>query len=271
MKLKCPFLPLGLEDEVSIARELNTIGFGFISFSPPRGLITRVMEGWNKFLSIPYEQRISWRCGDPADWDDGYVPRQKGESCPGCGECALQDDKHFFHYRPHLTALLDHKHVDFGDRVEWIDDLNTLFTFCRDAFHEVTMRLDAHYPEFDFAARFKSTVAESRHVLRLLSYNRQMLPGELLGKYHIDRNFGTIQVHETHPALVLTLPDRRINYVPKPGKALVFTGGKAAAITNSRLSGIRHGVVVPDSFKPEPVQKPRQSIVFFAHIYPEIA
>ena len=106
-------------------------------------------------------------------------------------------------------------------------------------------------------------------MVRLLSYSNELKPGQQLGKAHIDRNFGTLQVFESHPALVLEFSEERVNYRPIPGKALAFTGGKAEQYTRSALRGVKHSIEVPLDFAlpTEENPKPRQSIVFFAHIY----
>lgn len=268
-----PLLPITwLEEQEPIALALNRRGYGYISFIPPSGLIEKVMRGWNEFLKLPLEVRMRWRLGDPKDYDDGYVSR-----CQGCEGCTLPydgkmyDNKHFFHYRPHLFALLDHQRVDYSGQLSWLEDMHSLYEFCRDAFLKALCELDLDYPEFGFAERFSSHRARVRRVIRLLSYNEPMRPGQELGKAHVDRNFGTIQVYESHPALVLNLPEGKLNYAPRENQALMFTGAKAHALTNGRLRGINHAIVVPDDFVPQSTVVPRQSIVFFGHIFPETA
>lgn len=273
--LTSPLLPLGLEEHQPIAYALAERGYGYLQFIPPRDLIDRVMQGWNTFLALPWEERMKWRCGNPADWDDGYVPRTPEKHCPGCDGCAspyggtAHDNKHFFHYRPYLPALLEHVHVDYFGHVEWLLAMQTMYKFCQHAFCGALLELDSYDSGFCFAERFLSLTATNRHVLRLLSYNEPMLPGQVLGKAHVDRNFGTIQVYESHPALVLNLPQGRLNYVPKQNQALMFTGAKAATLTDRRLPAINHAVIVPNDFVPQAEVVPRQSIVFFGHIYPE--
>lgn len=269
-KLAEPLLPLGLQVPETIVHALNTRGYGFIPFVPPPGLIDKVLRGWNDFLKLPHTTRMKWQCGNDKDYDDGYVSRCKG--CEGCAvqqAGAPQDNKHFFHYRPYLVALLEHKHVDFAQQLSWLEDLHKLYEFCRSHFLKVLEQLDSDYREFDFAKRFDALVANTQHVVRLLSYNEPMRPGQLLGKAHNDRNFGTIQVFETHPALVLNLPGGKHNYIPREGQALVFTGDKAVALTHGKLHAVNHAVIVPDDFVQEGSVTSRQSIVFFGHINQE--
>ncbi|MDP3962460.1 MAG: hypothetical protein Q8Q03_01160 [bacterium] len=243
-------------ENLSSSEQLVVKGYGFIGFTPPGNLVTRVMNGWRKYLQVPRAERLQWRVGDPRDWDDGYVAREGGE----------YDQKDFFHYRPHLYALLDHAGVDYGEHLEWLCDLDRLWEYCRMSFQKIVFQLNTILPDYDLYRRFQSPVARSRHVIRLLSYNNDLQPGKLLGKAHVDRNFGTFQIFETHPALSLEIGSERISYRPKPGQVLVFTGGKAELLTEGKLKGVKHVITVPDDFIAKKGEA-RQSIVFFAHVY----
>lgn len=239
----------------TIAQSLRDEGYGFIRFTPPDDLIPSVMDGWRRYLQIPKKERLKWQVGNPRDWDDGYVGREGGE----------HDHKDFFHYRPHLYALLENAEVDYTAHANWLMDMDRLWYYCHQRFQQVVRELDEALPGFSFTKRFFSPVARSRHVVRLLSYNRDLQPGVQLGKSHVDRNFGTFQVFETHPALVLELSGEQVNYHPKHDHVLVFTGGKAEVLTDGKLKGIKHVVIVPQDIVKKG-NEPRQSIVFFAHV-----
>ncbi|MDB5259324.1 MAG: hypothetical protein JWO73_532 [Candidatus Taylorbacteria bacterium] len=236
-----------------VAAALARQGYSFASFEPPSGLMEKVMSGWSKYLALPTEEREKWRVGDPKDWDDGYVYRERSD-----------DKKHFFHFRPYLFALLEHAGADYSAHIKWLEDLDALWHFSHQRFYEVLVGLDCEVPGYGFAHKFMSPAPRSKHVIRLLSYENAMTPGMQLGKPHIDRNFGTFQLHETHPALVLEFPDP-VDYKPIAGHTLVFTGAKAQKLTEGKLRGVCHSVVVPKDFVPQANERPRQSAVFFAH------
>jgi hypothetical protein len=95
-----------------------------------------------------------------------------------------------------------------------------------------------------------------------------MVPGEVLGNPHIDRNMSTYQVYESHNAL--WLEDRNGNvflYKPIPGKILWFTCEKAHIITKGVLPELWHFVRVPKDYIPTGKIERRDSIVFFHHEY----
>ena len=238
----------------SIAQKLHSGGYALVDFSPPKDVVTKIMAGWNEFLHVPAEERMRWRVGNPKDWDDGYVPRD-GKGC---------DNKHFFHYRPYLSALLEHAATDYSQQREWLKNLDILWHYCRSRFLRIMTDLDECIPGYDFGQRFMSSFAKTRHAIRLLSYNERLMPGQLLGKPHTDRNFGTFQVYETHPALVLEIDGKEIEYRPVRDRALVFTGDKAQKLTGGFLPAVPHKIVVPADFTARE-NEARQSIVFFAH------
>lgn len=243
-------------DNLPTAEQLITNGYGFIDFTPPGDLIPNIINGWRRYLQMPRKERMWWRVGDSRDWDDGYVAREGGK----------HDNKDFFHYRPHIYALLDHSGVDYTQHYDWLCKLDLLWYYCYTHFECVMVELHARMPEYNLLQRFRSPIARSRHVVRLLSYNNDLQPGKLLGKAHVDRNFGTFQVFETHPALSLELEGQQISYQPKPGQILVFTGGKAEIVTDGKLKGIKHVIEVPANFVAKQGEA-RQSIVFFAHVH----
>ncbi len=269
-----------------IAEALLERGHGLTPFAPPHGLAERIFKGWGNFITLSPEERFRWQVGSPAngDFDDGYVLRKPDKRTPACGPCTNcvqtpgYDDKQFFHYKPHLTALLDLAGVDYHDHLEWFNDLDEMHRYCRTAFHKVLVDLDKLMPGFNFAKRFNSIVAQNRHVLRLLCYSMPMKEGQELAKDHTDRNFGTFHVAETHQGLVLSLPDAdrtkkglvRHDYVPEPGKVLMFTGNKAFDLSSAVLRKVVHGVFVPNGFVPQAEVEPRMSMVFFGHVFPEV-
>lgn len=259
-----------------ISHELKEKGYCYVPFLPPAGLIERVLVGWNAFLALPFEEGIKWRFGNPEDPDLGWVPRRKkdGEMIttdaqPYGGQ--FYDPKSFFHYRPHIISYLDDAKVSYADFIPWIEDMDNLWNYCSQRFQSIMQELDAFdmTSSIKFEKRFNHPIARSEHTLRILNYQEKLLPGHVLGKPHIDRNFATFQVTETHNALELNLPSgEQVQYKPKPGHVLAFPGLKGRDITNGGLPGIDHGIVVPKDFIPTGKEDKRQSIVFFAHVYP---
>ncbi len=254
----------------SIADELLENGYGYVKFALEEKLIEGIMRGWNKFLALPFEERLKWRVGDPRDYDDGYIPRGKrpaiqGEAPPCDG--GLYDNKHFFHFRPHLTELLRKAGTNCIAHQMWFTQLNVAWNMCYHHFYNVVSDLDRKMPDYGFAERFTSDEAKQLHVLRLLSYNEKQEPNQELAKRHSDRNFGTFQVYESHPALVLHLKTGDLRYVRRPDRTLCFTSAKAAQLTGNQLPAIPHSIVAPPDVRP--TAEPRQSIVFFAHIWPD--
>lgn len=261
--------------EESVVTELQKNGYTFIPFSPCPSLITRVVKGWNEFLQIPFADKMKWRLGNPQDPDDGYIPRTIDSKQVPVGTRSYDgkayDDKDFFHYRPYLPALLDHAKVPYGKHIEWFEAMQDLYEYSLIVLgKEIMKKLDQDIPGINFSKRFTSPIARSRHTLRLLSYKQKLVPGQALGKFHIDRNFGTIQVYESHSALCLDLPQDggRVPYIPRSNQALFFPSAKAEITTSGLLKGTNHGIVVPEDYSGDQ-NATRQSIVFFGHIYPE--
>jgi isopenicillin N synthase-like dioxygenase len=216
----------------------------------------KVIAGWNEFLSTPDTRKQEWTIStkDVEGVDNGYVSKNGG----------MFDFKEYFHYRPHLPALLDQQGVNPDPHRQWLVHCDVLFRTCRKLAGLVAEELNKIMPGHRFESMMEHPFAECHHVLRLLSYTEPPIRGKQLAKFHVDRNFLTLHVWENVPGLGVTQLDGiQFDYAATDGSILTFPSAKAQILTEGVIPGRPHGVVGREEGD---VLKKRQSIVFFAHV-----
>ena len=231
-------------------------------------LVEKVAEGFGRFLELVQpDQRERWTYEvlpneDPDHKpDDGYMPR-KGDAKVSGGR---DDIKQTFHYRPRLIKLLQSRNVDCSLVRDWLETCAELHELCVAHASDFVRWLDAHFPGYNFTGRFHDPRSRDANVLRILRYAERG-PGDSLtvGKYHVDRNFFTFALGESHPGLRI-FPEGEsgapIAYRATPDNVLAFPGAKFAILTAGRIAGLGHDVV-----NENPAAPPRWSVVFFAHV-----
>ncbi|MEK7646317.1 MAG: hypothetical protein AAB381_01320 [Patescibacteria group bacterium] len=250
-------------EPLSVTQSIQKNGYALIPWPKHEleSLAQRVMMGWNKFLAEPLESKIKWSIPSKhaEGTDNGYMSRNHEKKLDG----KKHDDKEFFHYRRHLSSLLEEQNLVTGDHRQFLLDCDRLFIACRNKALEVAGHLSELVPNMDFCSMMQHPFAECRHVMRLLSYTAQPVKGKKLAEGHEDRCAFTLHVWENKPGLFITTPDKGVvEYTATPGMIATFPGAKMALITEGLLSARYHGVVGRE----ESAGERRQSIVFFSHV-----
>lgn len=249
----------GLANPAQCVNDLLERGYGLTNFIIPN-LVERVFSGWTKFAGEDQVYKNCWTADkNNPDPDEGYI-RRSGEQKGG----GVYDHKEFFHYRPTLRTKFKVLGVDYQGYYDWLIDLDDLFRCCCESLELIGAVLDDRLPGYDFVSRISRAYLADQPVLRLLHYCEAQAANQEIAKFHADRSLLTIHVAETHPGLMLQPNSERIPYLPEEGKALVFPGRKAEALTEGKLRALNHGVVVPND--EDVLGQQRQSIVFFGHI-----
>ncbi len=229
-------------------QQLLMQGIARIAF-PHVTLVDQVMNGFNRFLAESDEYRELWHfdLSHDNEADDGYVPR-KGKG---------HDFKIFFHYRPHLTAHLRHRGVEFGRHVMWLKDCEQLFWIAHERACELLSELDKLVPGRNLERRMEGCPT---NVLRLLSYDFHS-GTRVMAQPHYDRSFLTLHLAEQRPALIVggTLEPA------KAGEAIIFFGLKGEAVLGPPARALLHNAVDPEGSQSEE-QPNRWAIIFFAHL-----
>ncbi len=225
---------------------------------------TAASSGFEAFLKMPPEDRARWTLGDPLDPDEGYLPRM-GQAKKDGGR---YDQKHAFHSRPTLLGRATEAGIDTWPHLHWLNGCGLLYTECVSLLHDIVKLLDRRLPRL---ALFDKVCAQEDtpdgHVLRLLHYTTLPIEdGIELGQFHIDRDFLTIHVAESHPGLILRTTLGDVLYRAQAGMALAFFGQKAESCTNGALKAMEHGIVAVKNGGGSTAQETRRSIVFFSHI-----
>ena len=243
-------------------------GYAMVPFPNQERLIDPVVAGFLEFLKEPPEYLSQWvfNVGNRVDEegrpdpDDGYIRRQ------GQGH----DNKCFFHYRPHLSALLEKRGVAVGRHKGWLIRMQMLYDYCDRVVRKFNQQVGEQVPECGIEGLISDPRAHAMTVLRLLHYD---LAGadpshpEVIGKEHPDRDFTTMHVAESHPGLQIGP-----GYTPwdvRQGEALVFPGRKFERLMREHypernFQALTHRVVASGE------RGNRWSIVFFSHIPMEL-
>jgi isopenicillin N synthase-like dioxygenase len=156
------------------------------------------------------------------------------------------------------------KKADVARYEPWLMACHELYARSLEKTAEVYASIEEAIPGINVSQRLRDPRVLWKTRLRLLNYKQVQLPGEVLAKFHPDRDYVTLHLGENWKGLCFD-PEggQRQSYEAQTGKVLVFPGAKANAATNGKLRALMHGVVAPEDSKPG---LQRQSAVFFAHI-----
>jgi hypothetical protein len=209
--------------------------------------------------------------GDP---DDGLVYRSKKDG---------YDDKIFWHYRPRLVRLYEHRfETDPSENFVRVSNFCSLIQeqiehlilkFLQELDHQTNS-------EFQLVRAFTSPFAQDDHVLRMISYVSQENARATLAQDHQDRSLITAHVYENMGGLNLHTDTSPVSYRQQAGKMLVFAGKQMAIRTGATewfqpkpgdTTALRHTTVggkIPAVWHgalttPETVGKERHVIVSF--------
>lgn len=225
-------------------------------------LIAPVIAGWLNFLDLPDSVKMRWCVGEPADPDDGLVVRSGEERHDAPG---TYDRKSVFQFKGmrRLGALLRQHEVEYSDDIAaWLALTDTLHAHCVGRIKDFGGELDRQMPGFDFAGGIQRATEQDMHCLRLLCYDEPQKIGDEVAKDHIDRNFITLHLDESHKGLDVRCAAKTcVAYAKSPQEILVFTGAKADHMTSGKLRPVGHGVFAKEDF----VGKKRWAIIFFGH------
>ncbi len=209
--------------------------------------------------------------GDP---DDGLVYRSKKDG---------YDDKIFWHYRPRLMRLYEHRFQ--SDPSENFIRVSNFCMLIQEQIEILVLKflqeLDLETKsEFQFVQAFTSPFAQDDHVLRMISYVSQEKEGATLAQDHQDKSLITAHVYQNMGGLNLHTDTDPVSYRQQTGKMLVFAGKQMAIQTGATewfqpkpgdTTALRHTTVggkIPAVWHgalatPETVGKERHAIVFF--------
>lgn len=208
-----------------------------------RNFIPILQSFWRR----PEEYKRTWSF----DWDErrkvfdtGYSDRKDAE------------DKELFHYRLGMTSRLDNAEVDWqeyggicilGEQI-WQIGYQTALAWAR--------LIDAKLGT-SFAAQVSSPEAQAKHVVRALNYRGRTKDPLVVAQEHTDLAWGTVTLRDSYTALRVGGKFVAGNYF--------FAGRKLEQATNGLIKAKLHTVAERRrSLRGD--EKPRWSVVFFAHI-----
>jgi len=196
-----------------------------VDFREIINLIPSVIDGFSKFLDEPEAYKQLWRFDVQGneDPDDGYVRKSGGE----------YDSKILFHFRLTLPSYLREIGVDAKKNGLWLADCNVLYNYCLSMQYAFAAHLDEKMPGYNFLGEMQDEIANTQHVLRLISYDVPEEGNNILGKDHQDKSLITTHVWESHPGLCIS--SGSFLYRSEPYKSLVFLGKKSSLITGGEL------------------------------------
>ncbi len=230
---------------------------------PVDELIAPVVDGWLEFLALPPEVKNRWNVGDPADPDDGLVIRRGEDRHANAGD--KYDNKSVFQYKGirRLGSLLEHHGVHYDQKLyTWLMNLQSLHSHCLRCIRNFGNELDTLMPGFDFAGGIERATLQDIHCLGLLHYSEPQKIGDVVAKHHVDRNFITVHLDESHKGLLVRNSGKAcFTYAKKPQEVLAFTGAKAEIMTGGKLRFVPHEVRATEQF----VGKNRWAVIFFGH------
>lgn len=220
---------------------------------PPRlDLVEQIIPDFIRLTKEPLAYRKLWEfdISENDDPDDGLIQRngKKGK-----------DVKFYFHYRPHLRAMLILRGVDTSGYEDFLINCDRLYEACAKNTGKILRDLDANMiPSYNLVSRLHRREMMKRYFLRLLYYPavRKIVAGK-----HPDQSFLTTHVAESHKGLMLG--DDKAPYKASLDSQMCFTGMRAEIITKGKIKAVRHFV---KAFSKES----RWSVVFFNHLYCDI-
>lgn len=259
-------------------------GRGFAALRVPLEIVDlnrRVRALWREFVARPQAEKEKFTLKmlwtpDEEGPDDGWVPKNGQPTVTG----GAYDRKEFFHWRPFLAKELRRRGIPLDARMEeWFRLSAALTRRCRALTLQIYKAMDAVLPGYGFAKRhFGDKELDADSVLRMLFYDLPRHIGQELGKLHIDRNFITLHLAESHPGCIIHDGDSETLLRCEDGVIVIFAGRKAQLLTggvetdilgNSKFV-VRGGIIQPALHRiavPEgaDLTVTRDSLIYFAH------
>ena len=228
-------------------------GYDFVDLHISSFPVNQIMEGWQRFLARPLEEKLRWGIQPKGYWmpDPGFFVK---DGTRDDETWKLSDEKQYFHFNSRFRIGVNNRlvqPVSLAELAEWNDWLQAqelVYESVNRRFLELARALDGVLGGSVLTSR-----SNSASVLRTMQYDAGKP-----GKPHADKSAVTFHLYTSHPGYLM----RGESIESPPGKVLVFGGRKLAFVLDRPDLAVQHEAAPYINASGET----RKVIVFFGHL-----